>query len=662
MAEYNSSSNRKYWLHQDPEEAVSYLENYHSKWGLWNTSPIRQAWVRNFIAYHSAVITPSAWDTSMVFEGVQGELLKFFTPMARSYMRQLVTLITKQRLSFEAMAQSSGQDIVQIVKLANALLDQIVDKQRLNLKAENLVEYALVLGAGFLKTCWRTDHGEMHDIQDDRIIYKGEIDINVISVFDCFYDINVPSWEYLDWAECRTIKNRWDLIAQHPELEDKLLALPSWEEIRGPNYWFDRSFVNEDTVCIYEMYAKPSPSLPQGRMLVYGDSQSVIYDGINPYGDIPIEPMIPEPVQGTGLGYPKFTNVLATNEMLDTTLSSIATNQTQFAVQGVLNPRGSNINVKEMNGMRMVAYTPQNIPGGGKPEPLQLTASPPESFKFLDILMNNLGSLSDVQPILRGETTGVTSGTMVATLSANAIEFITSLSKSYHICMENTMSKCIKYYTKFTKIPKNITINGKNNQVYNREFVGGDLDGIDGVKIIISNPLMQTIAGRMEIATQLQQMPDSMKYDYISLLEGRPLSEITEKYLSQADLVWSENETLKDGEPVIALATDDHAYHIKIHSQILNDPQIRKNSAIIEIVLAHIEEHIELSRTVDPMLQAMVKGQEIPPEMMMSPMGPQMAAMDNAPEIAPEPPQPPQGAEMAGKAANPAQDLLGRGV
>ncbi len=85
---------------------------------------------------------------------------------------------------------------------------------------------------------------------------------------------------------------------------------------------------------------------------------------------------------------------------------------------------------------------------------------------------------------------------------------------------------------------------------------------------------MQTIAGRIEIAQQLQQMPDSMKYDYLSLLEGRPLSEITNKYLSQSDLVWSENEDMKEGIPVMAMATDDHPLHVKEHSAIVNDPKI----------------------------------------------------------------------------------------
>ena len=108
--------------------------------------------------------------------------------------------------------------------------------------------------------------------------------------------------------------------------------------------------------------------------------------------------------------------------MLDTCMSSVATNISQFAVQSVMIPRQSNINVQDLNGMRFVSYTPQNAPGGGKPEALQLTQSPPEVFRFMESLEKHLGELSGVHPVLRGDTSGATSGSMVATLTANAIE------------------------------------------------------------------------------------------------------------------------------------------------------------------------------------------------------------------------------------------------
>ena len=643
-----------YWLKDSKDEAIGHLETYHNKWGLWNTSPIRESWVRNFLSYHSAVINPSSWDTSFVYEGVQGELLKFYTPKARNLIRQLINLITKDRLSFHAMAQSSGKDIIQDVKLSNAVLEQIVDNQRLNNKAEDLIENALVLGSSFLKTSWRTDHGDAREVYQGKVIYTGSVEISVCNVFDTFYDINVKSWDELDWVEVRTIKNRWDLIAQHPGLKDDILALPSWAEIRGPNYWFDNTNQDDDTVCIYECYAKPSPSLPKGRLIVYGDTNCVLFDGPNPYGFIPVEPMTPEKIQGTTLGYPKFTDLIASNEMLDNSLSSLATNQSQFATQSVLVPRGSNINVQDLNGMRFVSYTPQNAPGGGRPEPLQLTNSPAEVFKLSDILEKNMGELSGVHPIIRGDSAGATSGSMVATLTASAIEEVSSLSKSYHLCLERTMKKAIDCYKRFAKLEQNISITGKNNQVYSKAFTGKHLENIRGVKIQTTSPLMHSTAGRMEIAQQLQQMPEEMRYQYISIIEGRPLSEVTEKYLSQSDLVWSENESLTEGHMVPAMATDDHPYHIKNHSQILNDPEIRKNSDKIDIILSHIEEHLKLEKETDPELLAMIRGTQMP-------MAPEPEGEQEGMEELLAPPAE-EGIEMASKVAEPSKDLLGRQV
>tara|TARA_R100000655_G_scaffold17334_1_gene37076 strand:- start:230 stop:2197 length:1968 start_codon:yes stop_codon:yes gene_type:complete len=652
-------SNKKYWLKEDASTAVDHLTSYHDQWSLWNVSPVRTAWIRNFIAYNSALINPSSWDTSLIQEGSQGELLKFYTPMARSLVRQLVTLISKQRLAFQAEAQSGGNDVLKDVKLANSLLNRIVIDQTLNLKSEDLIELALVCGGGFLKTTWNTAGGEPYDTYRGKIVYTGEVQIDVKSVFDVFYDVNVDDWQKLDWVECRSIKNRYDLIAEHPNLEDELLALPSWTEVNGINYWFDQKDTtrSDDMVSIYQMYSRPTPAVPKGRMLIYGSSECVLYDGHNPYGFIPIEPMMPEKIQGTTIGYPKLTDLLPANEMLDNSMSAIATNQSQFGVQSVCVPRGSNINVQDLNGMRFVSYTPQNSPGGGKPEPLQLTASPPEIFKFAEQLDKYLSELSGIQPVLRGQATA-TSGSMVATMTATAIEFLDSISKNYHLCLERTMHNAIRCYKTFAKLEHNLTIEGKKGQVYNKVFKGDDIKNIKGVKIVVSSPMMQTTAGRMEIASQLQQMPEEFRYQYIQLLEGHPLSDITEKYTSQSDLVWTENEKLIDGEQVMALATDDHPYHVKHHSMLLNDPDIRNSSDRIEAILAHIAEHVQLEQDTDKALLAMVRGGE------MKPTGPEITQQKQAEEMMAPPgvEDVPEGIEKESQVASPATDELGRGV
>lgn len=656
-------SRTDYWLTREPKEAAEFLCDFHSTWSLWNMSPFRQAWLRNFLAYYSPVVYPGAWDTSLIFEGVQGELTRMFTPQARVMIRQLVTIVTKTKLAAQCVAQTDGDDVVADVKLGNAICDQLIDKERLDAKGDQLVEGALVVGQMFTKTTWRTDKGREHAVADDgSIIYEGEVDVSLSSVFDTFYDVTIPHWDQLDWVETRSQKNRFNLMAEHPEMATELSKIPSVREDRGPNTWFDHALAEDDYIFVYELFAKPSPTLPRGRYMVYASPKCVLVDGDNPYGCIPVEPLCPEAVMGTGLAYPQFTNLMACQEMLDNGLSAIATNQSQFAVQSVAIPRGAGVNVQELGGMRFVSFTPQNVPGGGKPEPLQLSATSPETFKFIDVLKTQMLEMSNINGALRGTPPpGVTSGVAIATLSANAIEFTSTVSKAYTQCMERTLMHALNAYKRMSQVPHSVSVKGRNNQTYSRDFEAKDLKSIGGVKINITNPILQTVAGRIEIAEKLMAMPREVWPEYVSILEGRPLSDIYKTELSQEDLIHSEDEKMLGGEGCPVLSTDDHPKHVQSHAGLLNDPNVRINGQRNQLILEHILEHVRQSKEVDPYLMAMVrtgKAPDVPPDMNeQPPMG--------------APPQggPPPGGGMPQqlgmpevKTAKTAPDMLGRGA
>ncbi len=645
--------NTQYWLHGDSKTAIKYLEEYHYKWSIFSTSPFRQAWLRNFLAYYSPVINPGSWDTSLIFDGIQGELIRMFTPKARTLVRQLVTIATKQRLSFQAIAETSGSDVIKDVKLANALADQIVMNERLDQKGDSLVEGSIVTGNWFTKATWRTDRGNPYTRGNQgELIYTGAAEISLSSVFDTFYDISYSEWQQVPWVEVRTQKVRWDLIAQFPDLEREIRALPSAMEARGTNTWFDRTMIDEDSVFVYEMYARPCPSLPEGRMVIYSDDQTCYYDGINPYGTVPVEPMMPEGVMTSGIGYPQFSNITAPQEMYDNCISSIATNNAAFAVQNVAVARGANINVNELNGMRFISFTPQNVPGGGVPQPLQLTQTAPETFKFAEMLGNIQQDLFNINGALRGTPPpGVTSGVAIATLSANSLEFTQNISRAYQQCMEKTMMHAVNAYKKFGKLESSVMLNGKNNQVVYQKFKGvDDLKNISGVKILVSNPLMQTVAGRIEVAEKLLALPKEYWPKYVSILEGRPLQDIYKGDLSQEDLIDSEDELLLNGKQTPVLATDDHGLHVQSHAALLNDPLVRSGNSSMEIILQHIEEHKNLSQMTDPYLMAMVRTGKVP--MGQTPPASPLVPPQNAGE--------PLAEQTLGR-AEPAQDALQRG-
>jgi hypothetical protein len=65
-------------------------------------------------------------------------------------------------------------------------------------------------------------------------------------------------------------------------------------------------------------------------------------------------------------------------------------------------------------------------------------------------------------------------------------------------------------------------------------------------------------------------------------------------------------KTWQKGKPVRALMTDDHANHVLEHMVVLNSPEARENPQIAEAALNHIQEHINLSKTIDPQLAEML--------------------------------------------------------
>jgi len=668
----HNNGEKDFWLHRDKEQIANKLIQFHTNWTSWHGSPFKQMWLRNYLAYYSPVIHPSAWDTSLMFEGVQGELLRFYTPKARTLIRQLTSVVTKQRMAYKASARTVGTEVLNEVKLGNALADQIVSSQRLDIKGDQLCEGGLVTGVWFTKATWRTDIGMPHVRgPKGRVITTGACEISLLSPFNVFYNMMTP-WDQLSWAECRVKRNRWDLIADYPDLEEEFKALPSIAEEKGPYSWVDNNLDDEDLVYMYEFFHKPCPALPEGKMMIYCDEDTIMYEGKNLYGTIPIEPNIPEAVLDTGMGYSKLTDLSGCQEMFDNSLSAVATNQSQFAVQNVAVPRGANINVQEINGMRFMSYTAQNVPGGGLPQPLQLTKTAPETFKFTDKLEELMQDMSYISGAMTGNLPpGVSSGTAIATLSANSIEFITSISKSYNMCWENTMMHAVAAYQKFAKIPQAITLKGKGGQETSEQFTGSDVANISGMKLETVNPLLKTFAGRLEIGEKLLTMPQEIWPEYVSVLEGRPLDQIYKGDITEMDLIIQENEVLEKGQSVPVLATDDHPQHIKRHAECLSDIGNRTSGEALQIILDHLMEHYEQLKMADPVLLGIIKTGRIPEGGMMppgampppgsgGPEGPKGPGPGPTPGPGGVPPGGPGPGVPFADGAEPAQDKLGR--
>jgi hypothetical protein len=92
----------------DAEDLASEMDSYHKGFLSSSINPVYRMWLRNNYAYYSTILDAESWITSLSFAGEQGELVKMSVPQARGLIRQLLTLITKQKLAFNALAEKSG--------------------------------------------------------------------------------------------------------------------------------------------------------------------------------------------------------------------------------------------------------------------------------------------------------------------------------------------------------------------------------------------------------------------------------------------------------------------------------------------------------------------------------------------------------------------------
>jgi hypothetical protein len=132
------------------------------------------------------------------------------------------------------------------------------------------------------------------------------------------------------------------------------------------------------------------------------------------------------------------------------------------------------------------------------------------------------------------------------------------------------------------------------------------LANIDRVIVDAGNPLMQTVAGKMELAqTMLQAGMIKMPDELLSVINTGNLQPFTQGKTMELLAVQQENELLRDGKAVKAIITDDAVLHIMEHKSVLADPDSRADINILNVTLSHMQEHIDMLK--DPNYQQLLQ-------------------------------------------------------
>lgn len=498
-----------YFAAREPEETAGIILSKANKWfnnldANGYLDKLREMWA----AYHGAYYSDIDDGHRITFGGEQGELANLPVNHFRNICKHILVMITSTRPALDARAVNTDYKSQAQTILANGLLDYYMRDKRLEDYVYRAVEYAIVLGSGYVKMEWDATSGELFDMVDPEVdeltseviepgypIYEGDVNFTNLSPFDVVVDSTKENEDH-EWILTRSFKNRFDLAAKYPELEEKILKVHTKEEHERFRF-HSLEYSESDDVPVYELYHKRTKSMTQGRYLLFLDHDVILMDAPMPYDELPIYRISPSMILGTPYGYTELFDLLPLQDAVNSLYSTIMSNQNAFGVQNILMPRGTDINPSTLvGGLNLIEYNAQL----GKPEPLNLTQTPKEIFEFIKMLVQDMETLSGVNSVARGNPeASLNSGAALALVQSTAIQYISGLQQSYVKLLEDVGTGLISMLQRFASVPRIAMIAGKKNKTLMKEFTGDDLDKIRRVIVDVGNPLARCLKKGTEV-------------------------------------------------------------------------------------------------------------------------------------------------------------------
>ena len=582
------------------------IENYYR---YVNNRGIRNLWEKAYYLYYRAIDN----EGNLVPGGDLGEFTLLYINQFRNLLQHLYALVTSSKISFEGRALNSDVESAKQAILASALLDFYLRDKKLERHFHSAVESALLFSEGFVATAWDVHAGEDYtpddieqegvDLEEETSILKtGDMEYKDYTPLDVIRDVATARGDKSDWVILRDFVNRHDMIARYPEFKDRILSITDKEKKRSEGFgWVEPLQGNTgDEIAQYLFYHRKSPSVPNGRQMLLLDEELALFDGPLPYDEVPVYRIVGSEKIGDLFGYSVGFDLMAIQDGIDILHSTIMTNQALFGVQSIAVQKNAGIAVSSLvEGLNLIEYEGQT-----PPQPINFTSTPPEVFTYLEKLENEAETISGINSVVRGNPEqNLKSGTALALVQATAIQFSMGLQRSLAELAEDVGTATIRTLKVYADAPRIAAIAGISKIPMVESFNKEDLEQVDRVLVDLGNPLLRSTAGKVNLAEMLlgAGMIDTPQ-QLIQVISTGQLEPLIENQQQELILIREENEGFGKGESSPAIITDNHALHIMEHRAVAANVQARQNPEVLIALDKHLQKHIELLRTMDPIL------------------------------------------------------------
>lgn len=600
----------------NPHEYIGLIEPYSAKFAMaiqercssWSKNVIsngqQRQWFQCYRLYYGADPNTYTFDqNSFSLTSDNGDVVRANYNIYRNLITHILNMTVNQPPALDVKAANSEPDSLIASQLYKDVLDYYVShwkNARFKKQLRKAVEYCLIMSNGYLLVEWDPAAGKPYALDDaGSVVRDGDLYIKARSVWDVFFDVNCEDDDELDWVIVRDYINRHELAARFPDKVDAIMNIPKKTELEVYRSWgWDE---NTDLVAVYKFYHRSTSAVPNGRFALSIDHSTVLYDGKNPYVDeynqaiIPVLTVRAADGVGTLYGYSPGFDLAPLQVAFNTLWTAILTNHSAFGIQNIWAERGADLNVEQLQGALNLIET---TPGMKKPEALNLTAISPDAYKTADMLDKLMEDISGINSVVRGDPDSAlkaASGRAMGLLQAMAVQFNSGLTDSYQQVCKDGGNLILRILRQFAKTDRVVQIVGKDKVMRLSTWNGDTFKNVGTVVAEQVNPMTKTLAGaRDEAEFLLQNHLISTPQEYLTVRDTGRLDPLLMTDQSQLNLIQQENEQLLQGNMVQALIDDKHSWHIPEHLGLAATPEVRNNSALLQVVLTHCQHHKDL--------------------------------------------------------------------
>lgn len=488
---------------------------------------------------------------------------------------------------------------------------------RLQRETRRAVEQCLVADIGYCLVEWDPFAGETIGINPDTgaAIHAGDMYFKARGCYDVYSDPGVEDEDEVTWRCVRDQINKFELVRRFPQFEQQILnTRPAGNQTLEWRRGFSRP-MDSDIIDYYKFYATPSPLAPKGRRAILLDSDTVLLDEDNPYGEIPVFPVRAMEGLWSVFGYAPANTIAPVQMAQDVITSAIITNYAMFGTQNVAVKSDDDFGIESISGgMNVLKYNT------APPSPLMLAQQADGIGDFLQLLFRRGETLSGINSVVRGDPeSSLKSGKALGIVQAQAVQFQSQLAASYTQFLQNIGNFMLKVFRKYATSERVVQIIGKDQVAQSKNWSADTFGPIDRVTAELVDPAMRTLGYKTDLAMFMaQNQMTTTPQEFLTVLETGTLKPMIKAPMSELNNIHQENDDLMNGMPgqeVPVLFTDNDDLHIAEHKCLVDSPATRRDSEITQNVLMHIDAHManKVAKAQRELLDQMAVQSVVPP-------------------------------------------------